>query len=82
VYVDGRKPRASASQLCDVHLTTPTRINIKNKYEEIVMAQSFQTAVSEQPAHDFAEVNGVELHYAHAGDGPLIVFLHGFPQCG
>ena len=27
-----------------------------------------------------APVNGVELHYAHAGSGPLIVFLHGFPQ--
>jgi len=23
----------------------------------------------------------VELHYAHAGEGPLIVFLRGFPQC-
>jgi pimeloyl-ACP methyl ester carboxylesterase len=34
-----------------------------------------------QPEHAFAEVNGVELHYAHAGDGPLILFLHGFPQC-
>jgi epoxide hydrolase 4 len=45
------------------------------------MAQSLENASSEQPAHDFAEVNGVELHYAHAGDGPLIVFLHGFPQC-
>ena len=30
--------------------------------------------------HDTATVNGVELHYAYAGGGPLIVFLHGFPQ--
>ena len=29
--------------------------------------------------HDHADVNGVRLHYASAGDGPLIVFLHGFP---
>jgi pimeloyl-ACP methyl ester carboxylesterase len=27
-----------------------------------------------------AAVNGIELHYAHAGAGPLVVFLHGFPQ--
>ncbi len=27
-----------------------------------------------------APVNGVDLHYARAGTGPLIVFLHGFPQ--
>ncbi len=32
--------------------------------------------------HDYAEVNGVRLHYAHAGAGHerLIVFLHGFPE--
>ncbi len=31
--------------------------------------------------HLSVEVNGVELHYASAGEGPLTVFLHGFPQC-
>ncbi len=30
--------------------------------------------------HDYASVNGVRLHYAHAGEGPLILFLHGFPE--
>jgi pimeloyl-ACP methyl ester carboxylesterase len=30
--------------------------------------------------HEYAEVNGVRLHYAKAGSGPLIVFLHGFPE--
>jgi pimeloyl-ACP methyl ester carboxylesterase len=30
--------------------------------------------------HETVAVNGVELHYAHTGSGPLIVFLHGFPQ--
>jgi pimeloyl-ACP methyl ester carboxylesterase len=40
-----------------------------------------QMVGSDWPAHDTAKVNGVELHYAHAGDGPLILFLHGFPQC-
>lgn len=31
---------------------------------------------------EFAEVNGIKLHYVKAGpeDGKLIVFLHGFPQ--
>jgi epoxide hydrolase 4 len=29
---------------------------------------------------DYADVNGVRLHYAHAGSGKLILFLHGFPQ--
>src|SRR6476659_4871952 len=28
----------------------------------------------------YAEVNDVKLHYVEAGDGPLIVLLHGFPE--
>src|SRR5208282_4631619 len=30
--------------------------------------------------HATAPMNGVELQYAHAGSGPLVIFLHGFPQ--
>jgi pimeloyl-ACP methyl ester carboxylesterase len=30
--------------------------------------------------HEYAEVNGVRLHYAKAGAGPLMIFLHGFPE--
>jgi pimeloyl-ACP methyl ester carboxylesterase len=30
--------------------------------------------------HDHADVNGVRLHYVSAGSGPLMLFLHGFPQ--
>lgn len=28
----------------------------------------------------YAEVNGVKLHYLHKGQGPLLLFLHGFPE--
>lgn len=30
--------------------------------------------------HEFAEVNGVKLHYAFDGKGKLIMFLHGYPE--
>ncbi|MFA5064970.1 MAG: alpha/beta hydrolase [Dehalococcoidia bacterium] len=30
--------------------------------------------------HAFADINGIKLHYAHTGKGPLIMFLHGFPE--
>jgi epoxide hydrolase 4 len=29
---------------------------------------------------DYVKVNGVRLHYVAAGEGPLILFLHGFPE--
>jgi len=30
--------------------------------------------------HKFAANDGVKLHYAAAGQGPLVVFIHGFPD--
>ena len=32
------------------------------------------------PTHDYADVNGIRLHYAKAGEGKLILFVHGFPE--
>jgi pimeloyl-ACP methyl ester carboxylesterase len=32
------------------------------------------------PEHAYTDVNGVRLHYAHRGRGPLVLFLHGFPE--
>ncbi len=30
--------------------------------------------------HRFAEVNGIRMHYAEAGSGPLVLLCHGFPE--
>src|SRR3712207_4298533 len=30
--------------------------------------------------HREATLNGVRLHYVEAGDGPLVLLLHGFPE--
>ena len=30
--------------------------------------------------HAYADVNGIRLHYASAGQGKLILFVHGFPE--
>jgi pimeloyl-ACP methyl ester carboxylesterase len=30
--------------------------------------------------HEYADVNGVRLHYATAGKGKLVMFVHGFPE--
>lgn len=31
-------------------------------------------------AHRFARVNGIRMHYVTAGEGPLVLLLHGFPE--
>ena len=30
--------------------------------------------------HGYAENNGVKIHYASLGEGPLVVMIHGFPD--
>ena len=35
----------------------------------------------QQTSFEFAEVNGVRLHYARRGSGPLVVLIHGWPEC-
>jgi pimeloyl-ACP methyl ester carboxylesterase len=32
-------------------------------------------------AHRFVDVNGMRMHVAEAGSGPLVLLLHGFPEC-
>jgi len=36
--------------------------------------------MAESWKHDFVEANGIRFHYVTAGEGPLVVLLHGFPQ--
>src|SRR5215472_12104133 len=36
--------------------------------------------IETQVAHGFATNNGVRIHYASLGKGPLIVMIHGFPD--
>ena len=31
--------------------------------------------------HRYVETRGLRLHIAEAGEGPLVVLLHGFPEC-
>ena len=35
---------------------------------------------ADEVSHEFADSDGVKIHYAKAGEGPLIVFIHGFPD--
>jgi len=44
------------------------------------MIAAMSTTDAVEVSHSFADVNGVRLHYAEAGSGPLLVLLHGFPE--
>jgi pimeloyl-ACP methyl ester carboxylesterase len=47
------------------------------------MADAFTSLVPESQSglrEGYAEVGDMRLHYVEAGDGPLVVLLHGFPE--
>jgi pimeloyl-ACP methyl ester carboxylesterase len=46
------------------------------------VAVAFIAAMAAAPAieQETASVNGITLHYARTGSGPLMLFLHGFPE--
>jgi pimeloyl-ACP methyl ester carboxylesterase len=45
-----------------------------------MLALAMTLFAAPQLKHEYAEINGIRLHYVTAGKGPLIIFLHGFPE--
>jgi len=44
------------------------------------IAMADTTDVWDQVEHKYADANGVKIHYAALGQGPLVVMIHGFPD--
>jgi epoxide hydrolase 4 len=47
---------------------------------EDVLASPAEPGFEERVEHLYAENEGVRIHYAALGEGPLVVMLHGFPD--
>ena len=45
-----------------------------------VLAAANGNDIMERVEHHYADSNGVKIHYVALGEGPLIVFIHGFPD--
>ena len=44
-------------------------------------AEPYPPAISpDAVTHRFVEANGLRIHYAEMGQGPLVIFCHGFPE--
>ncbi len=46
----------------------------------ILMAASAFADIMDEVEHGYADSDGVEIHYAALGEGPLVVMIHGFPD--
>jgi pimeloyl-ACP methyl ester carboxylesterase len=43
-------------------------------------AAAFAGDIESKVTHGYADSNGVKIHYASLGSGPLVVMIHGFPD--
>src|SRR3954453_1035088 len=46
----------------------------------LACATAFAADIELKVKHGFADSNGVKIHYATMGSGPLVVMIHGFPD--
>ena len=46
----------------------------------LTMGSAVAQDLYERVEHHYAENNGVRIHYASLGQGPLVVVIHGFPD--
>jgi len=44
------------------------------------MSATAQQDIYDRVEHGYADSNGVKIHYAAIGEGPLVVMIHGFPD--
>ena len=44
------------------------------------MAQIPVDELYDRVEHHYADNDGVRIHYVTAGEGPLVLFVHGFPD--
>src|SRR5271154_138771 len=46
----------------------------------VLGASVYASDIESRVTHGYADSNGVKIHYASLGQGPLIVMIHGFPD--
>ena len=46
----------------------------------MAVAAEDHTTLAQEVSHHYADNNGVKIHYVKAGNGPLVVMIHGFPD--
>lgn len=72
------RPRRSQIQLLTLLLAALTFLASPRA---IAADESALLAIERKVSHGYATNNGVRIHYARLGDGPLVVMIHGFPDC-
>ena len=74
----GRYARLLTPALFVALLTSPVHVDGRQQAQQTQDRRPERKAIIK---HEYADVNGVRLHYARAGKGKrLVMFVHGFPE--
>ena len=46
----------------------------------VFLGNSANAELWDEVEHGYADNNGIKIHYASVGEGPLVIMIHGFPD--
>ncbi|KAK3016339.1 hypothetical protein RJ639_005723 [Escallonia herrerae] len=53
---------------------------LPNQIKETIFTSIYKITEMEGIEHKMVSVNGIDMHIAEKGQGPLVLFIHGFPE--
>jgi pimeloyl-ACP methyl ester carboxylesterase len=72
---------AAGALIAGAGFAEPSSAAVPEPGEAIAQPTSWVDPAMPEVAHRMVETNGIRLHVAEQGDGPLIILCHGFPEC-
>ncbi|GAB5499694.1 MAG: alpha/beta fold hydrolase [Pseudohongiellaceae bacterium] len=78
--------RSAAIKQCSATLLSAlltircTALGVATTLGLFLMSLSAHADLLDEVEHGFADNNGVKIHYAAVGEGPLVIMIHGFPD--
>lgn len=61
-------------------LSSPIRAGPKQNQTETAKSKMEKESGMESIRHSTVSVNGINMHVAEKGEGPVVLFIHGFPE--
>ena len=72
---------AASAFTASVALAQPSRVAAAEPTGANAEPSSWVDPAMPEVRHRMIETNGIRMHIAEQGEGPLVILCHGFPEC-